>query len=280
MASGVVALLLTGGVPPAGASVTLGELGTNTDDCGAFVEPIDYIQAPVTLGNSYEVPGNGRITSWSNNAATGIAGQLLKLKVFRKIADPNIFRVVGHDGPQALSAGILNTFPVDIPVQRGDVVGLGVPGSSDTSCVISPFGGSAGLYVFDGDLPDGQATSFGGPAGSDRLNLTATFVPSNSVTLGAKLLNKKKGTATLSLTLPNPGELTASGRGVRVTSTGSSATSTAVGAGAAQLLIKAKGRKATTLRKTGKVKVGVTITYMPVNGEPENQSVKVKLQKK
>jgi hypothetical protein len=107
----------------------------------------------------------------------------------------------------------------------------------------------------------------------------AVFVdPTNAFTLGKTALNKKKGTATLNLTLPNPGELTASGNGVKASSAGAR-TSKSVGAGQAKLLIKAKGKKMRKLNETGKVKLNVAVTYTPTGGDPNTQSVKVKLKK-
>ena len=109
----------------------------------------------------------------------------------------------------------------------------------------------------------------------------AVFVkPTNAFTLGAITRNKKKGTATLNFTLPNPGELTGSGDGVKASSTGGAVISKAVGAGQARLLIKAKGKKQRKLNETGKVKLSVAVTYTPTGGDPNTQSMKVKLKKK
>jgi hypothetical protein len=62
------------------------------------------------------------LTSWSTNASSG-AGQYLEFKVYRPVSTYT-YTVVGHDGPQPLTPGVLNTFPIDIPVQAGDVLGL------------------------------------------------------------------------------------------------------------------------------------------------------------
>jgi hypothetical protein len=106
----------------------------------------------------------------------------------------------------------------------------------------------------------------------------AVFVkPTNAFTVGAITRNKKKGTATLTVNLPNPGELTGSGQGV--SAAGAAVTSKSVTAGPAQLLIKAKGKKKRKLNETGKVKLKVAITYAPTGGDPSTQSVKVKLKK-
>ena len=109
----------------------------------------------------------------------------------------------------------------------------------------------------------------------------AVFVkPSNTVTLGQVTRNQKKGTATLTVNVPNPGELTGSGNGVNASSAGPAVISKSVGAGQARLLIKAKGKKRKQLNQKGKVKLNVAITYTPNGGDPSTQSVKVKLKKK
>jgi hypothetical protein len=105
-------------------------------------------------------------------------------------------------------------------------------------------------------------------------------VPSNAFTLGAVTRNKTKGTATLNVNVPNPGDLTASGNGAKVAGVAGAVTSKAVGAGNAQLLIKAKGKKKKKLNQKGKVKLNVAVTYTPTGGEPSTQSIKVKLKKK
>jgi hypothetical protein len=234
----------------------------------------DFAQANVVSGNSYTVPGNGRIISWSHNASS-TASQSITLKVLRKVADPNFYEVVGLDGPRPLDPGLLNTFSgVDIPVKSGDLIG-----ARPTNAFLV-FTGTPGDTILVNSMVNvglGQQASFV-TADADRLNLTAVFEPSNAVTLGKTALNKKKGTATLNLTLPNSGDLTASGKGVKASSA-SAVTSKAVPAGAAKLVIKAKGKQKQSLYTTGKVTLKVAIKFTPAGGEPGTKSVKVKLKK-
>jgi hypothetical protein len=274
LAASLAALWLAAGATPAAASVTLGQLGPNTATCVSG-QDIDVFQASVASGNGYQVPATGTITSWSNNSAPG-TGQSLTFKVFRKVNEPNVYAVVGHDGPRPLRDGVLSTFPASIPVQAGDLIGYNTLSSAGTSCTI-PLSGVAGNSVLSTNpgLADGDSRSFSG-ASSNLLNLTAVFVPSNAVTVGKTALNKKKGTATLNLTVPNPGELTGSGKGVKAAAAGA-ATSKAVTAGAAQLLIKAKGKKKKQLKQKGKVKLNVIVTYTPTGGDPSTQSKRLKL---
>jgi hypothetical protein len=253
--------------------VTLGQLFPTPS--GATTSATDFAQATVISGNPYVVPANGTITSWSTNAISG-AGQKMTMKVFRKVSEPAFYMAVGHDGPRDLAGGLLNTFATSIPAQAGDIIGLNGTGANILNA--AP-GESFLLKPAPPGLNDGEAASFSTSNGA-RLNLSAVFQPSNTVTVGATALNKKKGTATLNLTLPNPGELTASGSGVSASSAGHAVISKAVTPGAAQLLVKATGKKKKTLTQTGKVKLSVSITFTPTNGDPATQSVSVKLKKK
>jgi hypothetical protein len=108
----------------------------------------------------------------------------------------------------------------------------------------------------------------------------AVFVkPSNAVTLAQITRNQKKGTATLTVNVPNPGELTGSGKDVKVT--GAAVISNTVTApGDVKLTIRAKGKKLRKLNDTGKVEVTPKITYTPTGGDPSTQSRKLKLEKK
>jgi hypothetical protein len=260
---------------PAGASVTLGQLAPGVSppaDC-ANPSPFDLLQPTVTSGNSYVVPAAGTITSWSHNASAD-AGQALALKVFRNVSGAT-YAVVGHDGPRPVTASTVNTFSgLSIPVKPGDVIGLndGPP----SACAFAVPGDS--ILERPGDLADGASGAFNNRTGV-RANVTAALAPTNTFTLGRVTRNKKKGTATLTASLPNPGELTASGSGVKAG--GAAVISKAVTApGETKLLIKAKGKKKRKLNETGKVKLNVKVAYTPTGGDPSKQSLKVTLRKK
>jgi hypothetical protein len=121
-----------------------------------------------------------------------------------------------------------------------------------------------------------------GPFDSDidaRLNVSAVFVPSNDFSLGTITRNRRRGTATITATVPNRGELVASGRGVRAV--GAAVTSKLVAApGKVKLRIGAKGRKRRALLRTGRVRLRVRITYTPTGGDPRVRSRKVRLRKR
>ena len=125
------------------------------------------------------------------------------------------------------------------------------------------------------DLPSIPNSAAPGADGSDIG--AVEFQPSNAFTLGKLKRNKKKGTATLTVLLPLPsaGTLTLSGKGLK--------TQTAAIAGQAEVKLKvalATSKLKKALRKKGKRKVGINVTYAPTGNSAATQSRKAKLVKK
>jgi hypothetical protein len=268
----LAALPLTVGASPAAASVTIGQVpDPNAGDCDAGV---DLVQLGVSSGNQYVVPGNGTITSWTVEG--GDDRGVLTMKIFRQLGDPSRFQVVGHAGPQTRTPGGVagNTFPANVRVMPGDLLGLHTV--TATPCAFKDPGGRPAM--FSGDLADGGAAEFQLEAEFD-LDIQAVFVPDNSFSLGRTTRNKKQGTATLTVNVPNRGELTGSGKDVKVA--GAAVISKTVTApGDVKLTIRAKGKKKRKLNDTGKVEVTPKITYTPTGGDPSTQSRELKLKKK
>jgi hypothetical protein len=277
----LAALSLAASPSLAAASVSIGQLPNPVGSCSA---DSDRLQPTVLSGNSYVVPEAGgvtawKMTSWSHNAAPG-AGQTLTMKVFRKVAEPAAYVVVGHDGPRFLSPSTINTFPISMQVKSGDVLGSNGRAlfSSSSACFVNSPGNT--LFERTPGLADGEGAPFTTRPDS-LLNIMAVLEPVNTFTLGAITRNKKKGTAGVAASVPNPGNLTVSGKGVK--RAGGSGAGSAVGvtvAGTLQLLIRATGKKKRKLNKTGKVKLNMAITFTPTGGDPSTQSVKLKLKKK
>jgi hypothetical protein len=199
------------------------------------------------------------------------------MKVFRKVGDPTRYQVVGHDGPHLLQSGMVNSFPVTIRVNPGDVLGLNTVDASafNNSCAFAVPGEI--LYYRSPGLPDGVSDDFTGDVDL-RLNITADVEPkpSNAITVGKAKRNKKRGTAQLPVTTPGPGTLALSGKGVKAQNATASG---ARAAGAVTLSVKPTGKTKKKLNETGKVKVAVTVTFTPNFGDPGPQTVKVKLSK-
>jgi hypothetical protein len=107
----------------------------------------------------------------------------------------------------------------------------------------------------------------------------AVSVRSNGFVIGAAVLNKKKGTAKIPVTVPDAGTLTVSGDGVkgRITAASNSAP---VSTGTVTVLVKTKGKKRRKLNKLGKVKVAVKLTYTPDGVKSNSEKANLKLKKK
>jgi hypothetical protein len=282
----IVLLLSLGAASPAGASITIGQPAPGVSppgyldgECGGPV-PGDYLQQTVISGSSYVVPGLGVITSWSHNAGDG-SGMTLTFKVFRHFGGA-LFTAIGHSGPFPLLPSTINTFPAHIPVSTGDIIGLRVPTATPGVACDFDAPGEVGELTTEADLADGQSGTFtpSSPLGNYRVNMSAVFEPSNAFTLGKITRNRKKGTATLTVDVPNPGGLALSGKGVKTARVGAVISTAVAAPGAVKLLIRAKGKKKRKLRETGKVKLKPKITYTPTGGDPSTQSRKVTLKKR
>jgi hypothetical protein len=275
----------------AAAETTIGQLAPGTPSADCIFSPSDALQPTVTSGNSYVVPAGGvAITSWSTNAAAG-SGQMLEMKVFRKIGGATTYQVVGHDGPRPLTGGTINTFAVNVPVQAGDVLGFNdVNAATVNSACIFAVPGESNIRR-DGNLGDGQSADFNQSDPGYRNNISAVvgFKPSNKFDFGAVKKRKGKGTAVLAVDVPGPGTLTLSGKGIKSqrSGTGAAASLAVTKAGTVSLPIKAKGKAKRKLKVKGKVKVKAKVTYTPngtasgdVVGDPKTLTKRVKLIKR
>jgi hypothetical protein len=189
------------------------------------------------------------------------------------------------------------TLASPLPVKAGDLIGIDCPFNAPL-----PFANgapaSSSIGSFSPPLADGDEGSPSGPFVTNELLINAdvesdcdrdglgdesqdadlTSCHSNAFAFAGVTGNKKKGTATLKVNVPEPGELIGSGNGAKVAAAGATI-SKAVTAGTAQLLVKAKGKNKRKLNETGKLKLSVAVTYTPTGGKPSTQSIKVKLKK-
>jgi hypothetical protein len=276
LTSAIAALSLVAAASSAAASETIGRLApAPTVSCTGSTS--DWLEPAVTSGTGYVVPtlppaSSLMISSWSHNAASAPATGPLTFKVFRKVAEPATYRVVSHDGPRALTPGTLNTFPANIPVQPGDVIGINSAMPASTACNF--FDPAENPLARPGNLGDNESGDF--PAASEKdVNVSAVVTPSNSFTPGYPKYDKKNGTGKLPVSIPNPGELDLSGKGVRAAGARSAISVSAPGT--VKVPVRVKGAKRRKLVRTGKVKVGLTLTYTPTGGDPNARSVKLQL---
>jgi hypothetical protein len=144
---GAASFLLFGGVA-FGGTLTVGQdFEAGNVICGNQTD----LQTAVSSGNSYTVSGPGAITSWSfHNGIDALPG--LRLKVARpQPGGGYVFVGEAPAGTQNLHA--LNTFPANIPVQPGDIIGIFVGSpfghcgtfTSDSGDTFDQFGGNPPL---------------------------------------------------------------------------------------------------------------------------------------
>jgi hypothetical protein len=102
------------------------------------------------------------------------------------------------------------------------------------------------------------------------------FQPSNALTLGKLKKNRKKGTATLSIFLPQPsvGTLALSGKGLHTH------TVQIGGQGQVKLRVIPRGKVKRALNKRGKRKVQIKVTYTPTGNSAATATRRAKLVKK
>jgi hypothetical protein len=237
--------------------------GSATEVNVALGEPGAHEASPVT-GTivSYRLEGEGHFALRVIRPATGGA-----------------YTGVSSSALVTASTYGLHSFSTSLPIRAGDLIGLDLGETTDIGTDVSQAevtGSTVYEWGNNGFLADGATAPPKNVYPDFELLFNAEVVASNTVVVGTTQRNKKNGTATLNLTVPNPGTLTASSNGARVSST----TSQEVAAGPVQVLIKATGKKKRSLNRTGKVKVNVALAYAPTLGDPGQQSVKVKLKKK
>jgi hypothetical protein len=279
LAASIATLWLAASAVPAQASVTLGAVPATTPASNCTNLREDWVQSAQTSGNSYTVPNlAGTITSWRTQTST-TPGQVWTFKVYRLVSGTT-YKVVGLNGPKNLTPGALNSFKTNIPVMPGDIIGMN---DNDTTSPVSTTCGyvSPGNTIswHNGSLGNGEMAPFGSSVADRLLNVAATFTPQNKFTVASVTRNRKRGTAIVTVDLPNPGQLTASGPGFRLASA-AGAISKPVAAGQTQLLVGAKGKKRRKLNRKGRCKINLAIAYTPTSGDSRIRHAKFKLVKR
>jgi hypothetical protein len=95
----------------------------------------------------------------------------------------------------------------------------------------------------------------------------------NFFTIGKLKKNRKRGTATLSVSIPEPGTLVASAKGVK------KATVKAARGGTVKLPLKAAGKGLKRLNGKGRLKFRLKVAYSPVGGDTNTQQRRLRLDK-
>ena len=99
-------------------------------------------------------------------------------------------------------------------------------------------------------------------------------VGSSAFTLGARTLDRRKGTATQVVTVPGAGSVELTGEDVAPQSAPVS------GAGDVALKIKPRGKLKRRLKRKGKAKATLSVSFTPTGGSASSQAVPVELKRK
>jgi hypothetical protein len=169
--------------------------------------------------------------------------------------DPLLGPLQDNGGPAPTMVPAANSPAVD----QGAAFGL----TTDERGVVRPI-----------DFPTIPNSAAPGADGSDIG--AAELQPSSAFSLGKLKKNKKKGTATLIVKLPQPslGTVTLAGKGLKTKSKAIAGTSTV------KLAVVGKGRVKKALRRRGKRKVKIKVTYAPTGNAAATKTRKAKLVRK
>jgi hypothetical protein len=277
---GLAAVALTATAVAAQGAVTIGNNLTTTESTNMPGCNIPCTATNLTLPGSKLAPDgltspvNGTVTGWKLRAN---AAPNVRLRILRP-AGGNSFTGVGTSGPANFAGpGLSGPIPTSLPISTGDGVGLESPNGN--FIYGANILGNAAFWnmpvLADGSAP--RAPNGTGPM--VEVLVQATVEPTNTLGLSAApVLNKKKGTATLTVSVPNPGQLDFSGTGINIAET--AAVKTVTAPGPVKFLIRATGKKRKKLNRKGKVGVTATFTFTPTGGAPSTQSKSLKLKKK
>jgi stage V sporulation protein SpoVS len=176
----------------------------------------------------------------------------------------------GHAEPVAVSlpctsGGGVPTFSIASGPAHGTISGLN---SSAGTLTYTPATGFNGTDSFEFQVRNPGAASNAATA------TIGVAKASNEFTIGAAKKNAKKGTAILPVSVPGAGAVALAGKTVRAEEV------QAGGAGEVRLPVKATGKAKKTLKRKGKVKVALHVTFTPLGGDASTVGTSVKLKRK
>lgn len=179
-------------------------------------------------------------------------------------------------GQRALSGGVAPTGPADAIVEAtlptNDLGGNVV----DSQPVAKGWEAAVWNITGPGTVKYNVSAVCEGPsdAGTDPGGGGGETPPSNDFTVGELTKNKARGTATLPVTVPGPGEVVLSSAKLK------EASAEADAAGSVNLKLKATGNAKKKLKRKGKLKAAAEISFTPTGGTESSQTEKLKLVRK
>jgi hypothetical protein len=260
------------------ASVTIGSnlAGTGATNMPGCNNPCTatnlVLPASSVAPNGLLSPVNGTVTSWRARANTGLN---LSLQVVRPVSGITYTGVATSVPASFTGPDASGPFGTSLPIKAGDGIGLLSPNGN--LIIANTIGGAVASWFLApaGPLADGSTRAADVTGGNAEVLVQATVEPANNVSFGAVSRNKKKGTATVKVSLPNAGKVDYSGNGVAI-----SGPANVTAAGEIDVFLKATGKKLRKLRKKGKAGASLTVTFTPTNGVAGSGKQDLQLKKK
>jgi hypothetical protein len=267
-----------------GATITVGSDLSRpvTDSVGGPATVLPQVPATVS-------PVSGTVVGFTVKASPGpsLTWGNVALRVLRPFG-VGLFDGVGTGPltavPVATVANTIFALPAQLPISKGDSVGINV-GLGGNAVQSAPVTG-AKYGTWSPSLSDSAPPSAPTAGLTDREVLfNAQIDPTNTFTLGAPVIGKK-GTATVVATVPNPGTLSAGSVNDKALVAKKkkkkapllkrvSATATTSGPVTLALSVSKAGRK--KLREKGKLTAVAKVVFTPTGGTATSQTVVLKL---
>lgn len=299
MALVTIAVLALGAARANGAVTIGGPLNLDPNDAGGPGEQT-YIQVGLPGGAIVSSPITGVITRWRARGYTqGVDPAEILLRVMRP-AGSDTFTAVSSSSVLLPTSLGTHQFPARVPIQKNDYIGLTqTPGNIIwLDCECAGIGGT--FDFFPGPFADGQTRTSSptndaqvtinadveadadgdgfGDETQDRCPVDASTQGICHISFGKLNKNRKKGTATLPVTVPGAGTLSLRGKGVvkqRPLGAFTAIAGRAVGgAGTVKLLVKTRGKSKRKLNRTGKARVKIKVIFTPTGGTTNTTKTK------
>jgi hypothetical protein len=213
-------------------------------------------------------PVTGVLVRWRVTVASGGP---FRLRVLTPVGG-HTYRGAGTSEPQIPSSTAIQTFPTSLPIAAGQTIAIDSSTSGDHLGGAKVPGSSLAFWI--PPLADAATTTATAGYSGTEVGFNAD-VATDAV--GKAKLNRRKGTASLSVGLPGPGTVVLRGNSVR------SDRVTRAGAGKVKLLVRTKGPAKHRLARSGKAKVKVKVRYAPagaLSGAANVQRRTIKLVKR
>ena len=286
LALGALTLPLLALPATAQGTVTIGSslvraANASTSGCagGTCTFAIGALDADRQASGGISSPVDGMITTWRIGA--GSSSGPAALRVVRPLAGG--LYTSGGAAPQVTPAvNATSTYAVQLPIQRGDLIGVDCCGAGATFFTAST-PQTARLDFEPGPLAAGPGTA---PIDSDNFEVlvNADIEPTSAFTVN-RVRRKKGGAISVTVQLPNPGTLAAGdphdyalgAPGVKPLLLKPGVAD--VSPGSVTVTTRPTQRARDFLARRGRLKIRVKVLFTPTGGLPSGQTRKIKLKR-